>query len=175
MSPICEAGRLKASRRARSRVPSRPLRGALAAALVLCAGVASACEPANGCAVDCVATVVVNPASTNTRIDTTVKTKVGYTVYSDAHRTVPVPTRADATLATVHTLGHDALTPNRTYWYRVRATDERAHAFTQVGSFDTQQRTVTVTVTSITLIDDSDGAGTGELTFGLKVGASDFG
>jgi hypothetical protein len=157
----------------------RPLRR-IAASVVMAgtlAAMATACEPP-GCAKDCVTSVAFNPGVTNTKIVTTDKAKVNVTVYSDSGRKTAVLSRSSNVFATSHSINHGSISPNRTYWYTVTATDEAGKAWKELGSFKAQKRTLALKITRIKLVDDSDSAGSGELRFGMKVTgtkATDFG
>jgi hypothetical protein len=157
----------------------RPLRRI--AATVVMAGtlvaMATACEPP-GCAKDCVTSVAFNPGVTNTKVVTTDKAKVNVTVYNESSRTNAVLSKSSNTFATSHSITHGSISPNRTYWYTVTATDEAGKAWKELGSFRAQKRTLTLKITEIKLTDDSDSTGTGELEFGMRATgytATDFG
>jgi hypothetical protein len=137
-------------------------------------GLATACEPP-GCAKDCVTSVAVNPGTTQTKVVLTDLAKVNVTIYNESSRLTPVASKSSNVFLKSHTVSHSALTPDRTYWYTVAATDEAGKVWKENGSFKAMKRTVAVTVTRIKLVDDSDTAGTGELRFGMKVNSTDFG
>jgi len=155
--------------------PTKPILRlvALAVGMLALVGLATACQPP-GCQQDCVTSVSVNPGATQTRLVFTVKAKVSLTIYSDSARTTPVVAKSIGVPLMAHTVHHSALKPHQTYWYTATATDEAGKAFKELGSFKTQRRTVTVRITRIKLIDDSDSVGTGELRFGLRAGSKDF-
>jgi hypothetical protein len=164
-----------------TRTPNRlrPLRRIAATAVMAgtLVAMATACEPP-GCAKDCVTSVAFNPGVTNTKVVTTDKAKVNVTVYNESTRTNAVLSRSSNTFATSHSINHGSLTPNRTYWYTVTATDEAGKAWKELGSFKAQKRTLALKITRIKLIDDSDSLGSGELDFGMKVtgtSTKDFG
>lgn len=164
-----------------TRTPNRlrPLRR-IAASVVMAgtlAAMATACEPP-GCAKDCVTSVAFNPGVTNTKIVTTDKAKVNVTIYNESSRTNAVLSRSSNTFATSHSINHGSISPNRTYWYTVTATDEAGKAWKELGSFKAQKRTLALKITRIQLADDSDSTGSGELEFGMKATgttATDFG
>lgn len=159
----------------------RPLRR-IGAALLLAgalAGFATACEPP-GCAKDCVTSVAFSPGTDKYTVVTTDKAKVGVTLYTDAARTKPAASKASTTFQTTTVITNGAVSPNRTYWYAVTATDEAGKVYKELGSFKAQKRTLSVKITKIAVADDSDSTGTGEIAFGMKVsmggyGATDFG
>lgn len=159
----------------------RPIRRIVAALLLagVLMGLATACEPP-GCTKDCVTSVTFSPGTDKYTVVLTDKAKVNVTLYNDSARTQPVASKSSNTFLTNHVITNGAVSPNRTYWYAVTATDEAGKVYKELGSFKAQKRTLTVKITKITLTDDSDSTGTGELTFGMKVdmagyGAKDFG
>lgn len=153
--------------------PIRRIVGALLLAGVLL-GFATACEPP-GCAKDCVTSVSFNPGTTKYTVVTTDKAKVTVTLYNESSRTNMVASRSSNSYLTNHVITNGAVSPNRTYWYTVTATDEAGKVYKENGSFQAAKRTIAVKITSIKLVDDSDSVGTGELAFGMKVNATDFG
>lgn len=159
----------------------RPIRR-IGAALLLAGvllGFATACEPP-GCAKDCVTSVAFSPGTDKYTVVTTDKAKVGVTLYTDSARTKPAASRSSSTFQTTTVITNGAVSPNRTYWYTVSATDEAGKTWKEQGSFQAQKRSIAVKITKITVADDSDSIGTGELDFAMKVdmagyGAKDFG
>lgn len=80
----------------------------------------------------------------------------------------------DASLFTItkqtHLQGNlKGLQPNTTYHYILRATDTNGGVDKRIGSFKTYKRVVTVTLTTIHVINDSDPWSDGELTFGFSL------
>lgn len=154
------------------RTAVRSLAGVLAAAVL--AVTATACQPPP-CETDCVSSVQIHQGSAQTRIVTTAPTKVQLTIFNESARKSTVATKASAGLASTHVLSHTGLTPGRDYWYTVKATDESGATWTEQGSFRTLKRSISVKITRIKLIDDSDTAGSGELRFGMRAAGQDFG
>jgi hypothetical protein len=154
------------------RTAVRSLAGVLAAAVLTVT--ATACQPPP-CETDCVSSVQINQGGAQTRIVTTAPAKVHLTIFNDSARKSAVAIKASAGLASTHTLDHTGLTPARDYWYTVKATDESGATWTEQGSFRTFKRTISVKITRIKLIDDSDLAGSGELRFGMRAAGQDFG
>lgn len=156
----------------RTRTIRRSVMAGLAAAVL--AITATACQPP-GCAEDCVSSVTVHQGSSSSRVVTTVPAKANLTIFQDSARKTVATQKASTSFGTTHDLDHGELQPDRTYWYTVKGTDEAGTTWTENGSFRTYKRTLTLKITRINLIDDSDSLGSGELRFGMRAGGKDFG
>jgi hypothetical protein len=156
----------------KGRTLGRSFAGVLAAGVL--AITATACQPPS-CEQDCVSSVAIDQGSAKTRVVTTVPTKAAIWIYQDSTRKQTVVNKASSTFATDHTISHQGLTPNKDYWYTVKATDEAGKTWTEQGSFRTYKRSLTFKITRINLIDDSDSLGSGEIRFGMRAGGQDFG
>lgn len=165
------------TRTSRSRLRRTAVATLAAAALVV--GLA-ACEPPPGdCAKDCITFVHPTEGGDRVSIATAGAVRTEVTLYQDAARTqvagygrTHVATDYESVPVTAQYQGYFVPDPQRaqlkpatTYWYRARGTDPKGATWTETGSFKTRQRTVTVTIKTIEVADDSDSAGPGELTF----------
>lgn len=165
--------------------PSRRLRRGLAALAVgaLAAVGAAACQPAPGdCSKDCIDFVLASQGGDRLSIATIGAVRTEVTIYSDPQRTTvagygrthtPTGYASVPITAKYYGLPPEApalaqLKPATTYWYTARGTDGGARTWTQLGTFRTQQRTITVSLSSIEVFDDSDLSGAGELTFQVR-------
>ena len=164
--------------------PFRRALGALTLAAMVGLGV-TACDPnaPADCSVDCVDIVYPNEGGDSINILGKGAIFVEATIYGDAARTQVVGYARDFTLA----MGHPTmpitkyyqglpvtnpalvfLKPATTYWYKVRATGAGNSVYTELGSFKTKQRIITITWTTLNVFGDSDSTGPGELTFHMR-------
>lgn len=164
-----------------TRSPLRRLVGALALSAIATVGFA-ACDP-SPCASDCIDRVGPSRGGDKISVTTTEVANIEVTVFRDPAMTqvagyarnfgastyALMPVTAEYQGIMLESPTPAPLLPNKTYWYRVHAKDLNGKAWTETGSFTTKQRTLTVRITSITLIGDSDTAGAGEITFHQRV------
>lgn len=172
----------------RPRTARRLQRGALTllAALGIVGGLA-ACDPTKlaTCTKDCIEMVYANAnADTVTVVGKDGGLLAELTFYSDAARTQVAgygrnwsyaqyagmkitPTYQSHPVEKPTTI---QLKPGMTYWYKATATGANNKQYQELGSFKTQQRTISFTITSLWVYDDSDITGSGELTFDARVG-----
>jgi len=134
---------------------------------------AAACQPA-GCSVNCITGVSVNAPGNQVTVKTTVNTFVTVELFTDSGLAHKVVQKSDGGISTVHPTTITQLSPSTKYWWRVTAIDANNQTKTNLGWFQTANRQVTVKLTRIHLIDDSDSLGDGEMTFHMKVNDTEF-
>jgi len=157
---------------ARGRRRLRHIGGVLLMTAFLVAG-ASACQPA-GCATNCITIVAINPGANQVSLYTTVNTFGTIEIFDDAAMTQLAVKKSDSNITTAHAMTIQQLDPNTQYWWRATAIDTSNQTRTNVGSFHTAIRTVTVTLNHIHLTDDSDALGDGEMAFHLGINGQTF-
>lgn len=162
-----------------------PIRRALVAlglALLVVAGL-TACDPNSpaDCTKDCIDMVYANGDTLVVAAKGAVQAEV--TLYSNAARTqvtgygksfqmLSYPSMAITKQYQALPLENPTklqLSPATTYWYKAKAVGAQGKVYTELGSFKTQQRTITFTIDKIWVYDDSDFTGSGELTFDARV------
>jgi hypothetical protein len=171
----------------RPRTARRIQRGALTllAALGVVGGLA-ACDPTKlaDCSKDCVEMVYANAnGDTVTLVGKDGGLLADITLYRDAARTQVAGHAKSWSITQYPTMKvtpsyysipmenppTTQLAPGTTYWYKAKASGLNNKAYTELGSFKTQQRTISFTITKLWVYDDSDLTGAGELTFDARV------
>ena len=167
----------------RTRTVRRSVAALLFAGLAI-AGM-TACDPHQpaDCTKDCLDVVAASPAGDTMSIYGTGAITAEVTIYRDAARTQVVG-YARTFAPTLYAQGLPItkayqglplenparvyLDPARTYYYKGKASGALNKVWNETGSFKTQQRTVTLKLTTINLFGDSDSTGAGEITFYMR-------
>jgi len=150
----------------------RHIGGALLMTAFLVAG-ASACQPA-GCATNCITIVAINPGANQVSLYTTVNTYGTIQIYRDSDMTQLVAQKSDSNITTAHAINIQQLTPDTKYWWRATAIDTSNQTRSNIGTFHTAIRTITVHFDHLHLTDDSDAVGSGEMSFSMAVNGQSF-
>ncbi|NHC14727.1 hypothetical protein [Motilibacter deserti] len=139
----------------------------------LTAGPASA-GPVN-CSADCITsfqTSAVRGTDFMLTTQTTVPTKTSVKISQylgdlDSKPAIQFPSGAASTF---HYDQVRNLVPGTSYWFKVLATDQQGRTRSEIGYVTTKTRIVTVKIDKITVLDDSDSSGNGEISVHLKAG-----
>ncbi|NHC43928.1 fibronectin type III domain-containing protein [Motilibacter aurantiacus] len=156
----------------------RTCRAAVLALATLAAGGLTA-TPASAGPVDCSADCITSLQTSQTRgtwftlsTKTTVPTRISLKIsqYLNDVDSKPALQYTPGSPSTSHFDPVRNLVPGTGYWFKVFATDQQGRSHAELGYVTTKTRIVTVKIDKITVLDDSDASGNGEISVHLKAG-----